>query len=69
MGLGARISASRLEYELRRGWTEKDKKEEDKFPLCVKAKVIGPFGAAALKAKNKNKDSKSSLKPKSHEPE
>ena len=40
MGLKARIWASRLEYELRRGWTEKEEKEkeeEEKFPLCVKA--------------------------------
>ena len=42
MGLETRIWASRLGfrpgYELRRGWTEKEKKEEkEKFPLCVKA--------------------------------
>ena len=42
-------------YELRRGWTEEKEEEEEekkkeKFPLCVKAKVIGPFGAAAQKA-------------------
>ena len=30
---------------------EKEEKEkEEKFVLCVKAKVIGPFGAAAQKA-------------------
>ena len=41
MGLKARIWASRLEYELQGGWTEKEEeekeKEEKKFPLCVKA--------------------------------
>ena len=41
MGLETRIWASRLEYELRRGWTEKEKEKEEKkkekFPLCVKA--------------------------------
>ena len=42
MGLETRILASRLgfrpEYELPRGWTEeKEKKEKEKFPLCVKA--------------------------------
>ena len=40
MGLEAKIWASRLEYELQGGWTEKKKKEEEeeeKFSLCVKA--------------------------------
>ena len=41
MGLKVGISASRLEYELQRGWTEKEEeekeKEEKKFSLCVKA--------------------------------
>ena len=39
MGLEAKIWASRLEYELQGGWTEKEKEEEkeEKFPLCVKA--------------------------------
>ena len=40
MGLEARTWASRLEYELQGGWTEKEEekeKEEKKFPLCVKA--------------------------------
>ena len=32
-----------------RGWTEEKKDKEEKFPLCVKAWVIGPFGAAAQK--------------------
>ena len=54
LGLKTRIWASRLEYELRRGWTEKERKEEkeeEKFPLCVNAKVISPFRAAAQKGK------------------
>ena len=41
MGLETRIWASRLGsktgYELRRGWTEEEKEEKEKFPLCVKA--------------------------------
>ena len=40
MGLETRIWASRLGYELQRGWTEEKKekeKKEEKFPLCVKA--------------------------------
>ena len=35
MGLEARICASRLEYELQGGWTEKEEEEEkEKFLLC-----------------------------------
>ena len=42
MGLEIRIWASRLGFELRRGWTEEKKekekeKEKEKFPPCVKA--------------------------------
>ena len=40
MGLDAKIWASRLEYELQGGWTEKKEEkeeEEEKFSLCVKA--------------------------------
>ena len=47
MGLKARIRVPWPGYELRGGWTEEKEKEKEKFPLCVKAKVIGPFGAAA----------------------
>ena len=34
---------------------EKKKKKKEKFPLCVKAKVIGPFGAAAQKEEEEEK--------------
>ena len=34
---------------------EKKKKKEEKFPLCVKALVIGPFGAAAQKTITKSR--------------
>ena len=38
MGLEAKLWASGLGFELRRGWTEKEeKKEKEKFLLCVKA--------------------------------
>ena len=45
MSLEARILA------LEGGGTreEKEEEEEEKFSLCVKAKVIGPFGAASPK--------------------
>ena len=33
---------------LKGGRTE-EKEKKEKFPLCVKALVIGPFGAAAQK--------------------
>ena len=43
----------RFEPQKGGGCTGKGKKE--KFPLCVKAKVIGPFGAAAHKLLVQNK--------------
>ena len=43
----------RFEPQKGGGCTEKGKKE--KFPLCVKAKVIGPFGATAHKLLVQNK--------------
>ena len=30
---------------------EKEKEEDEKSPICVRAKVIGPFEAAAQKGK------------------
>ena len=56
MGLRAEIWALRLGLSLERGGLteekekkKKKKKNEEKFPLCLKASVIGPFGAAAQK--------------------
>ena len=34
------------------GWT---KEKEEKLPICVKVKVIGPFEVAAEKKETKNK--------------
>ena len=34
---------------------KKKKEEKEKFPLCVKAQVIGPFGTAAQKEDRKHK--------------
>ena len=54
---------------LKRGGTEKEKKEkekekEEKFPLCMKAKVIGPFGAAAQKHESIERHKRESQKTK-----
>ena len=52
LGLKTRILAPRPGNELQRGWTEKEKEEKkEKLPLCVKAKVIGSYGAAAQKGR------------------
>ena len=39
----------------RGGGRTEGKKKEEKFPLCVKALVIGPFEVAAKKKEKRNK--------------
>ena len=45
LSLEARIWTSRLGFGPQGGGMEK--KEKEKYPICEKALVIGPFGAAA----------------------